>query len=64
MNFLDIFVHNMYGDIMELAKEAKNKIMIIITLMVFMVAVILAYFTSANIDYKKGYDMSVIDFIK
>lgn len=49
---------------MEISKEAKNKIMIIITLMVFMIAVLFVYFTSANIDYKRGYGVSAIDFVK
>lgn len=49
---------------MEFSKEAKNKIMIIITLMIFMVAVLFVYFTSANIDYKRGYGVSATEFIE
>lgn len=46
---------------MEISKEVKNKIMIIITLVVFTIVIIFMYLSSANVGYKRGYDVSVTE---
>lgn len=48
---------------MELSKEVKNKIMVIITLMILMLAVSFIYFTPANVDYNRGYDTPVPELV-